>query len=74
LGGKAPTAVGNRPCYRTLYGYHEKTENHSEIGLKIAYKKGRALHIEINTSNTVADKYMPALLEWFKHFVIIPDK
>ena len=57
----------------TIYGYREKSESYSEIGYKIAYKTGKALHIEINTSNQIAEKYQSLLDDWFKHFVILPD-
>jgi len=55
-----------------FYGYIEKTETHSEVTLKSAYKVGRAIKIKFEAKNEVFDEYKDEIIAWVKNIIILP--
>ena len=57
---------------KTFYGYIQKSETHSELTLKAAYKTGRAIEMEFEAENEVFDEYKDEIIEWVKNIIVLP--
>ena len=56
----------------TFYGYIQKSESYSELGIKAAYKTGRAIKIKFDAKNEVFDEYKDEIVDWVKNIIILP--